>query len=111
MRSQSSQRAHPGAARSPRIGERGEEGIAFGAGDKTALSFDRPCNQRVMLSQNRAPSRTEHRRQPRRTLDVCEQQGDRSLRRPRRLVHAESLNLDDDFDSPSQLSVDVALAG
>jgi hypothetical protein len=26
-------------------------------------------------------------------------------------VHAESLNLDDDFDSPSQLSVDVALAG
>ncbi len=98
MLSHSSERARRGTARSPGIHESGEEGVAFGAVYETALSFDRTSDESVMVGQNGGPERTEHRRQSRRTLDVGEKKGDRAFGRPRRLLHAESLNLDDDFD-------------
>ena len=91
MLSQGPKGAHRGAACGPRIRKGGEESVAFSAVDKPALSLDRTSDQSMMIGQNRPPGPPDERRQPRRTLDVSEKQGDGALRWPTNLTHKESL--------------------
>jgi hypothetical protein len=49
MLSQGPERAHSSAARSPRIHESGEEGVAFDAVDEAALSLDRTFDESMMV--------------------------------------------------------------
>src|SRR5581483_2323489 len=71
--------------------ERRKERIALGGIDETPLRRDRLADQIVMGGQDLRPRRTQPRRQPRRTLDIREQERDRALGRTRRILHTRRL--------------------
>lgn len=80
MSPQAAERGDRGSGASARLVESGEESVALGPLDVAALSGDRAADDTVMLCQNVWPCPLKLGRQPRRALDVSEQQRDRAHR-------------------------------
>ena len=91
VRTQRPQRRHRRPRSSRGIDKRRKKRVTLDPVDKPRLDRDRSTHQIVVNGKHLRPLRPQPSRQLSRPLNVCEQQGNRALRRPAGAFHASSL--------------------